>query len=35
MVGRRQLPKDLLVEVLLWLPVESLVRFKCVSKHCS
>ncbi|XP_069153357.1 F-box only protein 8-like isoform X1 [Solanum lycopersicum] len=33
MVGRRQLPKDLLVEVLLWLPVESLVRFKCVSKH--
>lgn len=33
MVGTRHLPEDLLVEVLLRLPVESLVRFKCVCKH--
>lgn len=33
MVGRRHLPEDLLVDVLLRLPVESLMRFKCVCKH--
>ncbi|KAH0693810.1 F-box only protein 8-like [Solanum tuberosum] len=33
MVGRRHLPEDLLVDVLLRLPVESLLRFKCVCKH--
>ncbi|KAK4340945.1 hypothetical protein RND71_039446 [Anisodus tanguticus] len=33
MVGRRHLPEDLLVDILLRLPVESLLRFKCVCKH--
>ncbi|XP_055833572.1 F-box/kelch-repeat protein At3g23880-like [Solanum dulcamara] len=33
MIGRRNLPQDLLVDVLLRLPVESLLRFKCVCKH--
>ncbi|KAH0758476.1 hypothetical protein KY290_021969 [Solanum tuberosum] len=33
MDGRRPLPKDLVVDILLRLPVESLLRFKCVCKH--
>lgn len=33
MDGSRPLPEDLLVEILLRLPVESLLRFKCVCKH--
>ncbi|KAH0758474.1 hypothetical protein KY290_021967 [Solanum tuberosum] len=33
MDGRRPLPEDLVVDILLRLPVESLLRFKCVCKH--
>ncbi|XP_060198407.1 F-box protein CPR1-like isoform X2 [Lycium barbarum] len=33
MVGRRHLTEDLLVDVLLRLPVETLLRCKCVCKH--
>ncbi|XP_065872541.1 F-box protein CPR1-like [Euphorbia lathyris] len=27
-----QLPQELIIEILLWLPVESLLRFRCLSK---
>ncbi|KAK4340944.1 hypothetical protein RND71_039445 [Anisodus tanguticus] len=33
MVGRHHLPEDVLVDILLRLPVESLLRFKCVCKY--
>ncbi|XP_060198410.1 F-box only protein 8-like [Lycium barbarum] len=33
MVGRRHLPEDILVDILLRLPVEPLLRFRCVSKR--
>ncbi|XP_055829919.1 F-box protein At3g08750-like [Solanum dulcamara] len=33
MVSRRHLPEDVLMDVLLRLPVESLLRFKCLCKH--
>ncbi|PIA57647.1 hypothetical protein AQUCO_00600403v1 [Aquilegia coerulea] len=26
------IPEDLVIEILLWLPVKSLVRFRCVCK---
>lgn len=33
MDDRRPLPEDLILDILLRLPVESLLRFKCVCKH--
>lgn len=33
MDGCRPLPEDLVIDILLRLPVESLLRFKCVCKH--
>nr|POE71580.1 hypothetical protein CFP56_12805 [Quercus suber] len=31
----KSLPEELVEEILAWLPVKSLVRFKCVKKSCS
>ncbi|KAM7468922.1 hypothetical protein LguiA_007105 [Lonicera macranthoides] len=36
MSGEYQLPQDLLIQILLWLPPKSLLRFRCISKSwCS
>nr|CAD56660.1 S locus F-box (SLF)-S4D protein [Antirrhinum hispanicum] len=33
MLGGRGIPEDILKEILVWLPVKSLIRLKCASKH--
>lgn len=29
------IPQEIIVEIFSWLPIESLMRFKCVSKFCN